>query len=201
MKHRKEKITEAPVDRYSWPSARLHTSQEDKDKDIINSSTLQIRGDTKWREIALHVTRYPNSSKVQETGIKGTSIFIVMGIKSMLFPRSFPIEAMHLFYGNLFVSITKHLCGIFFSSFTNIDGLTTAYVDSNSEQSSSNEENVPPNTSNRRKAKQKVRKAADFRKPPPAKFKVTHNPRNIRPDTCKLWSGCIISSKNTIPAA
>ncbi|GBB99234.1 hypothetical protein RclHR1_03460003 [Rhizophagus clarus] len=57
-------------------------------------------------KIINETNRITRLSYIKETGINGRSI--LFGLKSIKFPRSFPVDIMHLFFKNIFINMFKH---------------------------------------------------------------------------------------------
>jgi len=87
------------------PGKSVHEAFEN-----IHFQTPPIRNDTDWRNIAEHLEQYPQDKNfVFSTGIKGRSIF--HRLSSIIFPLSFPIDAMHVFYEGVILQIFNHQRG------------------------------------------------------------------------------------------
>ncbi|KAA8910745.1 hypothetical protein FN846DRAFT_757408, partial [Sphaerosporella brunnea] len=84
---------------YPWPSH--------------NRWQLPLRSNDDFRQNAGYIASDPGHNAAQrKTGIGGQSI--LHHLSSIDFPRSFPPDAMHLFYENIVPNMVRHYRGVFF---------------------------------------------------------------------------------------
>src|SRR5205814_7400145 len=81
-------------------------------QDLDPNNLPQRNGDS-FKEDANHVAQYSNNEDyIFQSGIRSHSIFHVL--YSVIFPDSFPLDAMHLFFINIARKNMKHQRGRFF---------------------------------------------------------------------------------------
>lgn len=77
---------------------------------------MPLRDDQEWRHNAYHITRTDDQVLAQDVGIRGTCQ--LMRLQTIMFPWSFPIDPMHLFYSNVIPQLFSHFRGKFFKANT-----------------------------------------------------------------------------------
>ncbi|GET00648.1 transposase domain-containing protein [Rhizophagus clarus] len=84
----------------------------------VNPSNLNKRTEENYkRDILLVENEHQITLKkenIKNTGITARSI--LLNLKSLKFPRAFPVDIMHLFFENISINMFKHWSGTFFKS-------------------------------------------------------------------------------------
>ncbi|KAH0604134.1 uncharacterized protein H6S33_007165 [Morchella sextelata] len=90
----------------------LNSSQPQQWK-TYEPSQLPMRNDDQTRKIAAHVVQTGDDNVAKKYGIKGLSC--LYQLSSIDLPRSFPPDAMHLWWENIIPDLVEHWRGKFFS--------------------------------------------------------------------------------------
>ncbi|RPB09159.1 hypothetical protein P167DRAFT_470209, partial [Morchella conica CCBAS932] len=93
------------------PTVQARYGGELPDLNTYDSSNLPMRDDTQSRRIGLHVVQTGDEHTAKKYGIKGPCC--LSQLKSIDIPRSFPPDAMHLWWENIIPDLVKHWRGKF----------------------------------------------------------------------------------------
>ncbi|KAI5810374.1 hypothetical protein BZA77DRAFT_254968, partial [Pyronema omphalodes] len=115
------------------PTVRARYGGEPRDLTTYDALDLPMRNDTQSRRIGLHVVQTGDENAAKKYGIKGPCC--LSQLKSIDIPRSFPPDAMHLWWENIIPDLVKHWRGKFFSD------LATANINP---EAAADEYNIPP---------------------------------------------------------
>lgn len=147
-----------------------------------------MRTDHESRVIAKHVVRTGDDKAAQKYSVKGPSCLAELSSIHIL--RSFPPDAMHIWWENVIPDVVRHWRGKYFSEIA-LAEIGAANYDADDE---SEEENTTKGRrgSNRATGKQK--------KAPATKFVKTGDPHNILSEEWAEIGSDMTSSAPTIPA-
>ncbi|KAH8152606.1 uncharacterized protein LAJ45_03447 [Morchella importuna] len=204
------------------PTVQARYGGEPPDLTTYDSSNLPMRDDTQSRRIGLHVVQTGDEHTAKRYGIKGPCC--LSQLKSIDIPRSFPPDAMHLWWENIIPDLVKHWRGRFFSDLAtaNInavaaadEGMDTDVESEESEESGSDLEIADNQSARRRRSvprrpRARIARGRNRNTPvpsPPAparfsatkKFVQTDDEYNIRPSIWLDISRDMVASANTFP--
>lgn len=164
---------------------------------------LPMRNDVEFRRVAKQVARRGATDKQRSRyGVKGLSI--LSRLSSIDFPRSFPPDAMHLWFENVIPDLVKHWRGKYRVEVLDIsDGASEADDESSQAENfddryqSSNKRKL---TANSQRSKNKKRKKTGSMRVKQPKAVVTGDEYNIRLQTWEKLSRQIADSAPTMPS-
>lgn len=166
-------------------------------------SNLPIRTDEQSRRIANHVLETGDDKAAKKYGIKGPSC--LSDLTSIDIPRSFPPDAMHLWWENIIPDLVEHWRGKFFTEKATVDILETSY-DADSEPVDREDINSRKLSKKRkiskkgtRKGKGKAAKKGSVAQPV-KRFVKTDDPYNIAPEEWHEIGKDSAASAATVPA-